>query len=298
MTNVFERFEPNFIGIGMQKCGTTWLAKMLSDHPEVGFARDKETNFFNEVWPLSGKSGKSKLETEGIDSYRKYFSPGRVVGEWSVTYAPDPYAAELIKQHFPNVKIIASLRNPIDRSLSSYNFGKYATLSENSGTFEEAIRKHPAYIEESLYYPQLKRYFDLFPRENIKTILLDDIEKDSRAVLKDLYRFLEVDDSFVPRDIDRKITVARKVQFRSIYRSAKGLSPILKRISPPILRPYARVAARKLVVKPIAEILSKPLEKEPMEEETRENLREVFTPDIVRTGKLVGRNLSAWYKPA
>ena len=291
-----SRFEPDFIGIGMRKCGTTWLAKMLAVHPEIGFSKEKEISFFNNVWTLADKPHKSKLEKEGIGSYEKYFNKGKVIGEWSVTYASDPNVAKRIKQYFPNVKILVSLRNPVEKALSFYNFEKYATLSENSKTFEEAIKKRPDYIDGSIYYPQLKRYFDLFPRKNIKVILMDDIEKDSRTVIKGLYRFLGVDGSFVPKDIDEKTTVARKIKYKFLFKAGKTIFVLFKKAFPKTLRPYARIVGRKIILKPIIKFSSRPLEKEPMKAKTRKYLLEIFQPDIEKTGKLIGRDLSAWYQ--
>jgi len=290
-----NKFEPDFIGIGFNKCGTTWLAEMLGAHPEIGFSKIKEINFFNNVWAFADQRQKSKLEKEGIKSYEKYFNRGKSVGEWCVHYAPDPNVAGRIKHYFPNVKILVSLRNPVEKALSYYNFGKYVTLEEDSKTFEEAIKKRPAYIERSMYYPLLKRYFDLFPRRNIKVILFDEIKKDSRAVIKDLYSFLDVDSSFVSKDIDGKVNVAREVKYKFLNETLKVILGSLKNIVPKTLRPSARVVGSS-ITETFLKFNVQPLEKESMEDETKKGLLEIFRPDIEKTGKLIGRDLSAWSK--
>lgn len=290
-----QKFEPDFIGIGMRKCGTTWLASMLQSHPEIGFSVEKEISFFNNIWALVDEPQKSKLEVEGIESYEKYFSKDKIVGEWSVTYAYDPNVAEQIKRYFPNVKILVSLRNPVERAVSFYNDAKYVRLIENSKNFEEAIKKHPDYIEGGMYYPQLKRYFDLFPRENIKVILLDDIVKDSHAVVQDLYRFLGVDSSFVPEGINEKTGAARAIKYRFIYKLVGNFLRLLKKLVPKTIRPYARTFGKKKILIPLGRHTSRHVEKSPLKEETRKYLLEIFWPDIEKTGRLIGRDLSAWY---
>lgn len=291
-----QKFEPNFIGIGMRRCGTTWLARMLEAHPEIGFSIEKEVSFFNNIWALVNEPQKSKLEVEGIESYEKYFNKGKIVGEWSVTYAYDPNVAERIKRYFPNVKILVSLRNPIERAVSFYNYAKYVRLTEDSKTFEEAIKKHSDYIEGGMYYPQLKRYFDLLPRKNIKVILLDDIEKDSRAVVQDLYRFLGVDSSFVPEDIDEKTNVAREIKYRLIHKLVVNFLRFLKKLVPKTIRPYARTFGKKKILLPLDRHTSHPVEKLHLKEETRKYLLEIFRPDIEITSKLIGRDLSPWHR--
>ena len=279
----------------MRKSGTTWLAKMLQSHPEIGFSRDKEISFFNNVWALVDKPHKSKLETEGIELYEKYFNKGKIVGEWSVTYAPDPNVAKRIKNYFPNVKILVSLRDPVERTFSFYKYAKYVRLIDNSKTFEDAIKRHSDYIEGSMYYPQLKRYFDLFPKENIKVVLLDDIVKDNRSVIRDLYSFLGVNSSFMPEGIDDKTNVAREVKHKFIFKSLRSFLLLMRIFVPKSLRPGARVSGKKMFRRLIVEFTSEPVGVDSLREETRKNLLEVFKPDIERTAKLIGRDLSAWY---
>jgi len=290
-----SKFAPDFIGIGMRKCGTTWLAEMLKAHPEVGFSREKEVSFFNNIWALVEKPQKSKLETEGIESYEKYFNKGRVIGEWSVTYAADPNVAERIKHYFPDVKILVSLRNPVERAVSFYNHAKNVRLIDESKNFEEAIKKHTDYIGGGMYYPQLKLYFDLFPKEQIKIILLDDIEKDSRAVVRDLYNFLGVDSSFVPEGINEKTNVSRKVRYKFFYKLVVTILLHFKNLVPKNARPYARIFGKKKILSSIDRHTSQPFESPPLKEKTRRHLLEVFKPDIERTAKLIDRDLSAWY---
>lgn len=199
---------PNFIGIGAPKCGTTWLAKCLAEHPDVFMASAKETMFF----------ASSYIPEKIKDEYEAHFSTvtnEKAVGEFSVDYFTDVHAPQRIKNHLSNPKLVVVLRNPIEQVYSFYwhlrrqNFAQWDANARWS--FEEALEKIPELLLETSYYAKHLRYwFQYFPLEQFHIVLYDDICDSPRLVLKELFDFLEVDSGFTPQYILNRDASTRK----------------------------------------------------------------------------------------
>ena len=205
--------KPNFIIIGAMKAATTSLYTYLKQHPEVFMPSIKEPMFFNNLDQedkliLKGRKGKK------ISTFKEYFSlfknikNEKAIGEASPEYIYNSKCARLIKDHLPNVKIIAIIRQPIDRAYSNYLHAKRADR-EPISNFEFAFNSEEKRIKENwsplyhykskgLYYTQLKRYYDLFPKEQIKVILFEDIKKNPEKITKEVFEYLDVDPKFIP----------------------------------------------------------------------------------------------------
>ena len=133
------------------------------------------------------------------------------------------------------MKIIAVLRHPTDRAYSNYLHTKRSDR-ENASSFEQAIELEPKriqdnwsplyhYIEKGYYSIQLKRYYQLFDKENIRIYLFEDIVNKTNEILKDIFGFLDV-------DIDVKIDVSKKVNVSSILPVLFTSEPIFERCIP------------------------------------------------------------------
>lgn len=278
-------FKIDFIGIGAPKCGTTWISRCLEEHPEICLSDPKEPMFFNR---------KDIEPRNNLDQYRHFFwhyKGEKVKGEFSVSYFRNELARHRIKELFPNIKLIISLRNPIERAVSTYiHSNRYNPKALKRNINQSLCKKfrHTKYV----YSPHLKKWFTLFPRQNILVIIFRDIKKRPLEVIKRVYQFLEVDSSFTPSIIKKKIYSAHTYYFptvqkplRSIYRKSKKHPLFLKTIKRLHLDaiPYA-----------IKSLNRKPYTKPKISGETREHLREIFEEDIQRTESIIGRNLNFW----
>lgn len=219
---------PNFIIVGAAKSGTTSLYNYLDEHPDVYMSPIKEPNHFSsDIEPEKFNKAFKKHEREKrIDldeylngnmdyklwgdyvqkweQYRKLFKNvkhEKAIGEVSNSYLFSQVAAKNIIEKLPQVKIIMMLRNPMERAFSHYlaNMRDGKTIKnfreevESNYTLEtREWGKKYLYIELGMYYQQVKRYLDVFPRENIKMYLYDDYKKDSVLLVKDLFRFIGV----------------------------------------------------------------------------------------------------------
>lgn len=187
--------KPDAIVIGMPRSGTTWLFRVLSQHPDIFIPKNKEINFFNKkFYYLSNKRLKNPNRAGGINHYYSYFKSApkdKTAVDMSILSALDDSSSTEIKKYFPGVKIIACLRNPSDHAYSMYQL-MYSEGEVKNKTFDEYVRKRPDLLKHSFYYNHLKPYFKNFPRRNIHIIYLDDIKKDPKKALRKLVSFLGV----------------------------------------------------------------------------------------------------------
>src|SRR3954451_24911674 len=208
---------PNFIILGAAKAGTTALYHYLKQHPQVGMSRIKETNYFalaGDPLDFRGPGDRDyigRFSVTTADGYRRQFlgCEGAVaIGEASPLYLYSPKVPPRLKEAVPDAKLIAILRNPVDRAYSAFlhlvrdgretvlDFGEALRLEESR------IRDHWEHIWHykniGLYYQQLQRYFDLFDRGQIRVYLYYDFRTDPVGMLRDLFRFVGVDEGYTP----------------------------------------------------------------------------------------------------
>jgi len=195
-----RRRGPDFIIIGAMKCGTTSLYQYLSEHPQILPAAYKEISFFN----------RSTNFQHGLDWYRAFFPPvkegsGMITGEATPGYIRSDEAARRIRLTFPDVKLIAVLRNPADRSISHYHHSaKHKVMPPLAAAVRAALKqgrqfaKKPSklpgkrgnFINASLYHVQMRPWIELFPREQILVLRLEDLQANPVRVLNETYAFL------------------------------------------------------------------------------------------------------------
>ena len=219
--------KPNFFIVGAAKAGTTSLSYYLSSHREIFISPVKEPHFFSradihidqirsDVRKRIKRIDISKyLEEqtghllhnyyfEDLETYLKLFkevSDEKIIGECSTSYLWSPTAAKAIHAYAPDAKILAVLRNPVDRAYS--HFVMERGLFSSKGSFEEVLEKdkslgergweiYPMYHELGNYYSQLKRYYEIFPKENIIPIIYDDFKSEREQTVHKIYDFLGV----------------------------------------------------------------------------------------------------------
>ena len=293
--------KPNFIVIGAMKSATTSLYTYLKQHPEIFMTKIKEPMFFNNYkqnldYKVLGSKSK-KLTT--LEDYWLMFedvSSEKAIGAASPAYIYNKKAPQLIKENLQNVRIIAILRQPVDRAYSNYLHVVRAD-KENSNSFEESIEKEKErinekwsplyhYIEKGYYSDQLQRYYDLFPSEKIKVYLFEDIIKSPKETLKDIFKFLEVDEN-VEIDTSNKSNVSG---------TPKGiLGFVLKKMRFYNLMP--KFAISEYLSSRLVHFIFKSAYKEPekLSQEFRKELtHKYYKEEISKLEKLIGRDLSKW----
>lgn len=254
--------KPDFIGIGPGKSGSTWLYHILREHPQVGMASSKETQYFNDYY------------SKGGDWYSSFFSEcnaSQKIGEISNTYIFSSEAASRMAKDLPDVRLISILRNPIDRAFSHFLF-----LVRNGAkyqSFEECIEDRPDILSRGKYFQHLSIYFSLFSEQQIKVALFNDMKNKPAEFVKDMYEFIGVDSEFSPATDDSKRLPASKPRNRLLARTTKQLALLFREAG------MAKLVTR-IKTSSISKFLYKPYEKYPeITSETRRRLEDYFYED-------------------
>lgn len=209
---------PSFVIIGAQRCGTTSLFNYLIQHPFIRKPLYKEIHFFdnyNGAYHLGTKWYRGHFPIDNFPFIKKDNSATRVItGEATPYYMYHPWCPRRIKDVLPDAKIIALLRNPVDRAYSHYQHSVrqgYETFS-----FEEAIEKEPfrlkgekekmlldpdyysfshnlySYLSRGIYIEQLLNWRELFPRKQMLVLRSEDLFSDLPTVYNTVLNFLQL----------------------------------------------------------------------------------------------------------
>lgn len=292
-----RKFKLDYLGIGTEKSGTTWLAECLREHPEVFIPKEKELFFFNEFDPHFFSISNKKYE-RGIAWYKGKFKNaknGQLLGEYSPTYFYSEVTAKRIKKHFPNVKLILIFRDPVRRAFSQYVFDKSLGVIRNM-SFEKALKGNNSYLEKGKYAKYFKVYLKYFSRKNILVLLNEDIKNSPEEACKKLYKFLKVRDTdFKPSCLYKKVYPATEARFAFINAFLVKTQYLLGRKKFEwLLKMIERSGLRDLAVY-IKESNVKPLNKYPsMEKSTEKYLRNIFNNETTELEKMLKVDLTQW----
>lgn len=306
-----DRKIPDFFIVGAAKTGTTALADYLGQHPEVFMPATKDLYFFAtdlQFRPVfSHTAGFMPDKEKYLSLYSTAHSEKRLV-DASTWYLFSREAARAIKAFNPAAKIIISLRNPVDMIYSLHNHWIF-NLNEDLEDFEEALAAEPdrakglrippnaffpeglRYRQMPLYCEQVRRYLDVFGRENVMVIIFDEMKKDIAAMYRQVLAFLEIDPHFQPQfDI-----VNPSMRFRSkrLQEFFTNPPPFVRILAEPILRNWW---LRKRIEEMTYLINRKKAPRPPMSAEVRKTLQAYFAPEVEALSELLGRDLTYWSK--
>lgn len=300
---------PDFIVIGAGKSGTTSLDHYLAAHPSIYMSPVKEPNFFAlEGFEIpSTEEDPEKLfhypqAITNKDEYLQLFDGAKkseLLGEVSPMYLYAEKAPQRIFDYNPDTKLIAILRQPADRLYS-----RYLHLARQSDTptahFSDALDDSTIWwrrddlVQEGFFFRGLSRYYELFPKENIKVYLYEDLKKSQEEVVKSMFEFLNVDGSFTP-DMSVQFNQSGIIK-NKLMDSFVGQKSIFKRaiekVSP---RLYESIKKSNTLQKVVQGARMKNLDRPPIEDEIKRELtQKVYKEDILKLQALIGRDLSAW----
>ncbi len=300
---------PNFIIIGAGKSGTTTIYEWLRQHPEVYMSPVKETNFFalegldiNSIGTDPKQLQHYPWSVTNRQAYEELFAAAtneKAIGEVSPMYLYSPKAAAAIKNTIPQVKIVAILRQPVDRLHS--RFMHLARESrEPAENYDQVFDKNSIWwqrddlVREGLYGQYLRRYFELFDPENIRIFLYEDLRHNPERLMRQLFDFLDVDVSFRV-DTATKFNPSGRIRNQfldQLIGQNSRLKSALGTIAPSLLRTLKESSiARKNLMRWRAANL----EKSPISADLRKAMIDrVYGPEIQETARLLGRDLSHW----
>ncbi len=299
---------PNFLVIGAAKSGTSALYAYLRQHPQVFGSEIKEPGFFAYEGTTAQFAGPRASEGErqritDLERYQALFrgvGEAKAVGEASSIYLYSKAAPKCIHHYVPDVKLIALLRNPVDRAYSGYRYS-IRDGKEPLGSFEEALAAeadriaanwHPIWHHKSLgfYAQQLKRYLQLFPRTQLRVYTYDGFQANPVEVIQDVCRFLGIDSGFVP-DVRVRHNISGTPRSRLVHSFLAHPSPMkdaFKPLLPRVVRHQLRRARSVIMERNIVSQGPR------MAAETRCSLIQMFRDDILELETLIDQDLSGW----
>lgn len=273
---------PTFLIIGAMRSGTTTLARTLGEHPDVFMVRDKELHYFD-TWPDRGR--------RWYESRFREAAGQRVVGEATPNYMYVRGAIERAAALLPRAKLLAILRDPVERAYSHYwwnrlrgrePLGFVDALDAEPERLRGDVRGGPlfAYVGKGRYTQQLKHVCSLYPREALHVVILDDLEESPERTFHDVCRFLEVDAHL--------ISVRSTAHLNSYYEvRSQGVGRLVRRLA-------SKGRLGRLTAAVPARLNRLEVRYPSMEREARAKLRRIFEPEIQELEAWLGRDLSMW----
>lgn len=280
--------KPTFLGIGAQKCASTWLYDILSDHPQACLAAEKELDFFSHRFDF------------GFQWYERQFhrcEEHKAVGEVSPSYFHGAGVPRRVYEYDRAMRLILFLRDPIDRAISNHKHEvRTGHLAGHDLSFEFGLENNPSYIEQGLYATHLERWLECFSLNQILVVMLDDIVSDPAEVARTVYRFLKIDDTHVARAVTSRANESYLDRFRWLAAARRTARHAVRRAKLDWLwHALGKMGARRFyrsLNRAAAESVIPP-----MHESTRARLRQKFEPEVRRLEETLGRSLAGWLKP-
>jgi len=265
---------PTFLGIGAQRCGTTWAYECLAEHPQVYVSQPKELRYF------------TKNYEKGPAWYESFFAQAEgyaARGEITPGYVYRPAALERIAKDLPDVKMFVFLRNPIERAFSAYKF--FSDRYYRGMSFKQAMECDPEIVGQGQYVPCIRRLRSLFDSEQVLILVYDDVTTAPDDVIRRIYRFIGVDDSYLPRSNGQRLNATILPGTQSLLRRfhLERLVDVVKNssVGPHIRR---RLAGRNATVA------------SNLQEEDRQFLADAYSDDVRELSGLLQRDLSGWLR--
>ena len=300
--------RPSFLVLGAPKCGTSSLCHYLQLHPDVFVPRVKEPVFFDAEYE------------RGIDYYwRTYFSEWageRAAGEGRVFLLYLPFVPDRIRESLPDARLIAILRNPVDRAYSHW-WHRYTYRNEDL-PFEEAIEanleriargvdfegpdgpelwerglvyrgafasRYRIYLDCGLYAGQIRRYRERFAAEQLRVVFYDDLKRDPDTLVRELWDFIGVSKDAELTDLAPRNEARTTMQSRLRRRTQRVLETTgLRRLLPAPLKRLGKGLFPEREV-----------ERPPLDARRHASGCSTTTPSpTAELEALLGRDLSAW----
>ena len=199
---------PNFIYVGPDKAGSSWLHEVLITHPQVFMSPAKDLYYFDRYFD------------KGLDWYAAHFAKAGdqpIVGEVCQDYMFEQRAPARMADVLPDPRFMVNLRDPVERAFSSYLY--MIRIGQEPGTFSEALATRPMLLDHSRYGSALTRFADVFGRDRIYLGLFDDLVEDPQAFFSALLTWLGLE----PQELSAELLGVR-------LPASKARSPIVARL--------------------------------------------------------------------
>jgi hypothetical protein len=284
--------------IGAQKAGTTSLLHYFGEHPQCISHLQKEFAFFTDNTEYN----------KGFDTaLKKYYSHAiytdttKMIAKNSAIYVYE-YGIKRLKAHNPSCEIILILRNPVERTYSSYLMEKnYGDVPFKFIDIPELIKKPESnpnkaffecLIEYSIYVNHIKSIYRHFPKEQLSIVFYEDLKNQPAKLCSTIFEKLNIDSSFIP-DVKVKHNETKKTHSSSY---ARMLNSFLKNNNP--VKKTVKLFIREHNAYKYGEFLRSfnktRYNHEAMDADTKNALVEYYKPFNQQLEELIGKDLSHW----
>lgn len=299
----------HLIVIGAPKCATTSLYELFSLHPKMCVSTLKEPNYFA---IRDGKFESVFNEQFGLSSIRKYPPITQNWNEYiaqfeetkstevrvdvSPIYMFSKYSARNIFEKFgKNVKIIAILRNPVDRAYSQFlhhrrdGFEKSTNFKDVFFSKEESSGEGPFwnYKEMGYYAKQLKSYYELFNKEAIHVVQYEEFRNNRESVISEIFDFIGLEKAHVRMNTSANMSGLPKNKLANYLLTMHRRNAFLKRMVFSLPTPM-RLFFQKLK--------NKNLKRTILDQNIGKLCFEVYKEDIKELEEMTKQDYSAWDK--
>lgn len=272
---------PTFLGIGVQRGGSTWLHTLLASHPDVYMPTiRKEIRFFDRYYE------------NGLGWYESFFCPSedankyQAIGEISPEYYECQDCPERIFNTIPQIKMIMMLRHPISRAHSQYGFN--VQRRNYRGSFEDFLATRPKALEKGFYSRYLKEYLRYFDRRQFLPLVFEDVFTDIGKTKNKVADFLEISaDKFPTSDNREKVNASTVPTHQSLYGFVvKTGRKLRKRNLEPVVDFVMRLGIQRFLSK------GDPLQ--PLDKELKNKLSQAYAAEFDELEKCLQIDLSSW----
>jgi hypothetical protein len=303
---------PDFVIVGAPKCGTTALHVALDAHPELFLSRVKEPKFFNADGPPPARGGPGDAATYAgyvwrRPDYEALFDgapPGTLRGESTTLYLGDHGAHDRMAALVPHAKLVAVVRDPVDRAHSNWTHLRTAGL-EPVSSFLAACAEEPArtaagwglfwrYLELGLYGSHLEHLYSVFPREQVLVLVYRDLRERPAETLDRVTAFLGVATGEVSEIPSANVTaqVSSSTVNRALAATVRRAADGAHRLPGPLAGAAGAATGR------LAKVLQREQQRRvPLTADERAELIPWFDEDIARFEELTGLPVAHWRDP-
>ncbi|HVX24454.1 MAG TPA: sulfotransferase [Candidatus Saccharimonadales bacterium] len=284
--------QPQFLVIGAPRCGTTSLHDKLSRHPDIFMSAVKEPHFFAS-FDFPFPENEIHHVTHDKKVYQQLFAGAgnKLTGESSTYYLADPAAPANIAAYNPKMKLIAILRDPVDRAYSQYlqharrgQQAKSFTQTMNDLLAGEAVPAVYDLVMLGRYGEQLQRYYAQFSKDQILVVMFDDLTQRPVETLTQILKFLEVDTSLAVDLAKAEAQNQHQVPRSQLLAKVSNNQQVMKIGLKVIPRPLLRLLRNKVLLK-------KGDHKEPLDADMVQRLRATYAADNKILAKLLHRSV-------
>jgi len=233
---------PNFFIVGAPKAGSTSLYSYLANTVGVYMSSVKEPNYFQGDDLEHGPRTVMRFEKSKYLKLFQEVKDEKAIGEASTRYLRDPNSAKFIHEFVPKAKIIILLRDPVERAFSHYLMQKgngvekkslHEVITRKIESIKNGKEEPKTSIDAGLYTTSVKRYWDIFGKDNVKIIIFEEFIKNPRKTVKDVLDFLSVDaeppktieKSFNPYGVPRGKLGEKLLQSKTIKKFSSQIIP-------------------------------------------------------------------------